>query len=159
MNASGDTTELAATIARAMQTRRATVACAESVTAGAVAQSLASAPQASEWFSGSVVAYRTPTKRTLLGVRAAQIISAECAAELASGAARLFEADAAVGITGVGGPEPEEERPAGTVHIAVVVGARVETFEHHLDGEPHQVIAQATEHALRHLLDAVSGGE
>jgi PncC family amidohydrolase len=150
---------LGESLATAVRAGGQTLACAESVTAGAVAQSLASAPQASEWFAGSVVAYRTATKRALLGVRAERIISAECAAELARGAALLFAADAALGITGVGGPDPEEERPAGTVHIAVAVGPRVETFEHHIDGAPHEVIAKGTEHALRHLLDALTSGE
>jgi PncC family amidohydrolase len=152
------TAALADQIARAVQVGRRTVACAESVTAGAIAQSLAAAPKASEWFSGSVVAYRTATKRELLNVRAERIISAECAAELATGAARLFGADIGVGITGVGGPDPEEDRPAGTVFIAVEHDGIVEAFEHGLAGEPHEVIGQATDHALRHLLDALGEG-
>jgi PncC family amidohydrolase len=150
---------LAGAVARAAQADGRTVACAESVTAGAVAQSLAAAPQASEWFAGSVVAYRTATKRELLDVRAERIISAECASELATGAARLFGADVAVGITGVGGPDPEEDRPAGTVFIAVEDGGRAEAFEHRFDGDPHEVIRQATAHALQHLRDALATGD
>jgi PncC family amidohydrolase len=156
MHAAEAADDLADRVARAAQTDGRTVACAESVTAGAVAQRLAAAPQASEWFSGSVVAYRTATKRDLLGVGAERIISAECATELAAGASRLFGADIAVGVTGVGGPDPEEDSPAGTVFIAVAeAGGRAEAFEHHLDGEPHEVIAEATAHALRHLQDAL----
>jgi PncC family amidohydrolase len=156
----GPATELAERVARTAQADGRTIACAESVTAGAVAQRLAEAPEASDWFSGSVVAYRTATKRDLLGVRAERIISAECASELAAGASRLFGADVAVGITGVGGPDPEEDRPAGTVFIAVSDdGGRAEVFEHRFDGEPHEVVAQATAHALRHLHDAVAAGK
>ncbi|MGN6502531.1 MAG: CinA family protein [Pseudolysinimonas sp.] len=155
-----DEPDLAEEVARAAQADGRTVACAESVTAGAVAQRLAAAPRASDWFSGGVVAYRTATKRDLLGVRAERIISAECASELAMGAVRLFGADIAVGVTGVGGPGPEEERPAGTVFIAVAgAGGRAEAFEHHLDGEPHEVIRQTTEHALQHLQDALAAGD
>lgn len=146
--------ELAHEIATAIEGSGRTVAAAESVTAGNIATALASAPDASEWFSGSVVAYRTATKRAVLRVGAAAIISHECAREMAEGALALTSADIVVSVTGVGGPDPEEGRPAGTVVICAGTSGRLRTFDHDFEGPPEQVVELATLQALRHLLDA-----
>ena len=131
-----------------------TVAAAESITAGQLATALAAAPQASEWFCASIVAYHTGMKRTLLGVTAQAIISRECAIQMAEGILERTGADLAVTTTGVGGPDPEEGRPAGTVIICAGTRDDLRTFEHHFDGPPEEVVRQATLQALRHLTEA-----
>jgi len=133
-----------------------TVAAAESVTAGQVATALAAAGDASEWFSGSVVAYRTATKRELLGVESERVITRSCAREMAEGALRLTGADLVVAITGVGGPDPEEGLPAGTVIICAGARDDLQIFDHSFEGTPEEVVRLATMHALRHLRDAVT---
>jgi PncC family amidohydrolase len=144
----------AGAVAAAAHGRDRTVAAAESVTAGLIATSLAAAPDASAWFAGSVVAYRTATKRDVLGVTAQRIISAECAREMATGVLRLTGADLAVAVTGVGGPDPEEERPAGTVIICVGTRRKQHVFEHLFDGPPENVVELSALHALQHLTGA-----
>ena len=131
-----------------------TVAAAESVTAGKVATALAAAGEASEWFSGSIVAYRTATKRELLGVESDTVISHSCAREMAEGALRLTGADLVVSITGVGGPDPEEGKPPGTVIICAGSHDALEVFDHSFDGTPEQVVQLAALQALRHLKNA-----
>jgi PncC family amidohydrolase len=145
---------IAEDIAAAAQAGGHTVAAAESVTAGQVATALAAAGEASEWFSGSVVAYRTATKRDLLGVESETIISHRCAREMAQGALRLTGADLVVSITGVGGPDPEEGKPAGTVVICAGSTDDLQTFDHAFAGSPEEVVRSATAQALRHLRDA-----
>lgn len=142
---------IANAVGAAAGSRGHSVACAESVTAGLVAQHLAAAPDASEWFAGGIVAYGTPAKRELLDVTAERIVSPACARQLATGARDLFHADIAVGITGVGGPDSEDGEPPGTVYIAVAVRDRLHEFAHRFDGPPAEVVERATEHALRHL--------
>lgn len=132
------------------------VAAAESVTAGGIGQALAAAPDASEWFAGSLVAYRTETKREVLGVTAEAIISAACAEQLVRGVLKLTGADVAVAVTGVGGPGDEEGRPAGTVFIAAGAADDIRVSEHRFDGEPEGIVRASTLHALR-LLVEVSG--
>ena len=127
------------------------VAAAESVTAGSIATALAAGESGTDWFAGSIVAYRTETKRRVLGVQAERVITPECAEEMASGAIRLTEADLAVAVTGVGGPDPEEGEPAGTVLICVRDPERVEHYRHRFEGEPASVVAQSTTAALEHL--------
>lgn len=144
----------AGAVAAAAHGRDRTVAAAESVTAGLIATSLATAPDASEWFAGSVVAYRTAAKRDVLGVEAERVISAECARQMLDGVLVLTGADLGVAVTGVGGPDPEEGQPAGTVIICVGTRHRQHVFEHLFDGPPEEVVRLSTLHALQHLTGA-----
>jgi PncC family amidohydrolase len=144
----------AGAVAAAAHGRGRTVAAAESVTAGLIATSLAAAPDASEWFVGSVVAYRTATKREVLGVRAERVISAECAREMTTGVLQLTGADLAVAVTGVGGPDPEEDQPAGTVIICVGTRRKQRLFEHLFEGAPEEIVELSALHALQHLTGA-----
>lgn len=132
------------------------VVAAESVTAGSIATALAAAPDASRWFLGSIVAYRTAMKRHLLGVSCDDLITAECARQMAEGALRLSGADLVVSVTGVGGPDPEQGHPAGTVIICAGRTGRLHIFEHAFDGPPEDVVRQATLHALHHLAEQAS---
>lgn len=152
----GPLDEAGAAVGQAAQRRGVTVAAAESVTAGTIARALASAGEASEWFEGSVVAYRTQTKRDVLGVTSEQVITPACAREMAAGALRITGADVAVAVTGVGGPDPEERRPAGTVFICVDGPHGPRDHEHHIDGDPAEVVERAAVLALQHLRDALA---
>ena len=95
------------------------IAVAESLTSGALASALGSGPDAAKWFRGGIVAYDELVKFRLLGVTPGPVVTERCARQMADGAARLFDAEIAIGVTGVGGPEPSEGKPAGTVIIAV----------------------------------------
>lgn len=128
-----------------------TVAVAESLTGGALSQALAKAGDAGEWFAGGVVAYRDVTKYRVLGVPEGPVISPEAARAMALGVLELTGADAAVAVTGVGGPGPEEGNPAGTVFMATAAAADTRDFAHVFDGDPAEVVALSVEHALRHL--------
>lgn len=144
-------------IARLAQSGGLHVVTAESITAGGIATALATAPNASDWFRGGVVVYQTELKRRLLGVTAEQIVSHECATQMAAGVLTLAEADLAVAVTGVGGPGPEEGRPPGTVIICVGGASGFTVFEHHLDGAPAEVVRLAIQHSLDHLRRAALG--
>ena len=134
-----------------------TVGTAESITAGAVATALAAAPEASEWFHGGVVAYSPRVKQDVLGVTPGPVVTDRCAREMARGAARLLEVDAAVATTGVGGPDPEEGEPPGTVYVAVVGPAGESCHRLGLAGSPEEVVDLAAERALELLLGALTG--
>ena len=107
------------------------VAVAESLTSGAVASRLGAGPEAANWFRGGIVAYDEGVKFDVLGVTPGPLVTERCAREMAEGIARLLEAEAAIGVTGVGGPEPSEGQPAGTVIVAVRIGevATSRTFD------------------------------
>jgi nicotinamide-nucleotide amidase len=105
-----------------LRKRGLTLGLAESITGGLVASRLVSVPGTSDVLKGGVVAYMTDAKRSLLGVTAEQVVSAECARQLATSARRVFGADVGLGVTGVAGPEEQEGQPAGTVFFGLAVG-------------------------------------
>ena len=97
--------------------------CAESLTGGSLGARIASVPGASEWFRGSIVAYATDVKSSVLGVPASVLeqcgpVSVETAQAMALGARERLGADVGVATTGVAGPA-EQGKPVGTVVLAV----------------------------------------
>jgi nicotinamide-nucleotide amidase len=143
-------------IGRMAQDRSMRIAAAESLTSGAIASALGRGEEASEWFAGGVVAYAESVKRDVLGVTATSVLTAQCARELATGVARLLDADVAVAVTGVGGPDPEEGLPPGTVYAAVSVGETVTDAAWRFDGDPSAVVEQTVLAALRLVRDALA---
>jgi nicotinamide-nucleotide amidase len=128
-----------------LRKRGLTLALAESITGGLVASRLVSVPGTSEVLKGGVVAYMTDVKRSVLGVTAEKVVSAECAEQLATAARRMFEADVGLGVTGVAGPEEQEGQPPGTVFFGLAIGdARAEAVGTQLPGQREMVRQFAT---------------
>jgi nicotinamide-nucleotide amidase len=147
-----DTDRLGERIAEAAKTLGVSIGAAESLTSGAVGVALGKAPDASEWFAGSVVAYDASVKFDVLGVDPGPVITARAAEQMARGALRVLGADYAVAVTGAGGPGPEEGRPSGTVFVAVATDDAVEVGEHHFDGDPVEVVEATVHEAVAALL-------
>jgi nicotinamide-nucleotide amidase len=143
-------------IAEALVRMRRTAAAAESLTGGNISAALSAIEGASDWFLGGVVAYAEEIKYALLGVDRGPVINARSAVQMAEGVARLLDADFAVATTGVGGPAPQEDIPQGTVYVAVVTPDRSDVREYRFDGDPGEVVAQATRQALDDLAAAVA---
>ena len=131
------------------------LATAESVTAGLVANRAAQAPNATDWLLGGLVAWSSEVKQKQLGVPPGPVVNAVTAEQMARGVADMLGADVAVSTTGVGGPDPEEGHPAGTVFVGVLVDGEVSTHELHLDGEPEDVCTGAADAALSLVVEAL----
>ncbi|GAA2442778.1 CinA family protein [Agromyces soli] len=149
----GEIERLAQEVAVEAGRRGLRIGAAESLTSGAIAVALGKADDASEWFAGSIVAYEASVKFELLGVTPGPVVTARAAEQMATGARERLGADAAVAVTGVGGPGEEEGRPAGTVYVAAALGDRVHVGEHHFDGDPAEVVAATVRAALAALLE------
>ncbi|MDP3892312.1 CinA family protein [Nocardioides sp.] len=132
------------------------VACAESLTAGGVASALARGDNASSWLRGAVVAYASEVKFEVLDVPDGPVVTAACATQMAVSVAEQLRADASVATTGVGGPDPQEGEPAGTVYIATSVHGRTHAVRHEFDGDPASIIEQTIEAALTQLATALT---
>ena len=85
-----------------------TLAVAESLTGGLLASAFARASGSSEWFRGGIVAYSSAVKYDLLDVPGGPVVSEAAAVAMARAAGRLLNADVAVAVTGVGGPDPHD---------------------------------------------------
>jgi nicotinamide-nucleotide amidase len=110
--------------------RNLTIVTAESCTAGKLSVLLSEAPGAGEHLHGSFVTYTKANKVKVLGVesgllRAKGAVCREVAVAMAEGALHRSPADVAVAITGVAGPDPDEDgNPVGLVCIAVARDGR-----------------------------------
>ena len=100
-----------------------TVAVGESCTGGLLSNAFTDIPGASQIFAGGVVCYNTAAKVEMLGVpdsliRQHGVVSAECAAAMATGVSEKFSTDYGIGITGIAGPGGGTcSCPVGTVFI------------------------------------------
>jgi nicotinamide-nucleotide amidase len=113
-----------------------TLGLAESLTGGLVGSRISDAPGSSEIFRGSIVSYATDIKRSVLGVTAENVVSAECAMQMAEGARRILGADVGLAVTGVAGPTGQEGQPVGTVFFGVALpGQEPEALHARLPGD------------------------
>ena len=140
----------------------ATIATAESLTGGALADLLSASPGASETFLGGVVCYASEAKQKVLHVgeqtvAAHGVVSPECALEMAHGVRSLFGTDWGVSTTGVAGPTEQEGKPVGLVFVAMAgpQGARCE--ELHLHGDRAEIRHQTCLRAAVLTLESVAG--
>lgn len=139
--------------------RGMTVAVAESLTGGMLSAALTRAPGSSVTFRGGLVVYATDLKAILGGVPQPLLdaqgpVSAEVAAALAGGVRSRLGADIGIGITGVAGPDPVGEHPAGTVFVAVAGADFVDVSRAALAGSRSEIREQGVDAALS-LLKAV----
>lgn len=153
-----DADQLAVRIADALRSSSVTVAVAESLTGGSLAARLAAAPDSSEWFRGGIVAYSSDVKHDLLAVPPGPVVSAPSAVAMATTTRRLLGATIAAAVTGVGGPDPQDDQPPGTVFAALASGDDVRWERWSLDGEPDEIVEATCERALRWILDACPPG-
>lgn len=141
-----------------------TLAVAESCSGGLLAHRVTREPGSSAYFLGGVVAYSNELKEKLLGVphdllaqRGA--VSAETARAMAEGVRLLTGADIGVSITGIAGPAGgSEEKPVGTVHMALALAGNIRDYFFLFRGDRGQIQKQASQSALdlvrRCLLDS-----
>ncbi|MEU5404246.1 CinA family protein [Streptomyces sp. NPDC005963] len=114
----------AAEILTMLAERGQTLAVAESLTGGLVAAELTAVPGASAVLRGSVTAYATELKHTVLDVEADLLeargaVDVQVARQMAAGVRTLLGASWGIATTGVAGPEPQDGKPVGTVYVAV----------------------------------------
>jgi PncC family amidohydrolase len=147
--------DLATEVGRLVTERGWTVAVAESLTGGLLVQALARVDGSSEWLAGGVVAYSRDVKHRLLAVSSEKVVSAAAAAEMATGVRTLLRAGAAVAVTGVAGPDPQDGEPPGTVWLGVDLGDGPTSTPLRTGGTPAEICGDAVAASLRLLLDAL----
>ncbi len=103
--------------------RNLAVATMESLTGGLIASALTDVHDSSAHFIGGIVSYSTMLKEQM-GVphdlmERHGVISEETARAMAYAVRKFLHADIGLGITGVAGPDKQENQPVGTVYIAI----------------------------------------
>ncbi|MGI9265584.1 MAG: CinA family protein [Gammaproteobacteria bacterium] len=139
------------------------LATAESCTGGWIAKVLTDIPGSSDWFGYGIVSYSNQAKQELLDVPIDVLIEHGAVSEavvraMAEGAIRHGDADLAVSVSGIAGPDGgTEDKPVGTVWFAWAVlddeGLRSFATEHRFAGGRDEVRRQTVLIALERLLE------
>lgn len=152
-------------IATALLERGATVATAESCTAGLLAARIADRAGSSSYLIGGFVTYANSAKVTEVGVPEELLervgaVSEEVAVAMAQGARARLGTTYGLSTTGVAGPGGgTPDKPVGRVHIAVVTADRTWQRRLQLDGDRAAVRAQTVTETLRLLQTALTDAQ
>src|SRR5579863_2562578 len=114
---------LQAVVGNLLQTRQQSLAVMESLTGGLLSSTITDVPNSSKHFIGGIVAYSVQLKEQM-GVPHEIIeqygtISEQTACAMAHAVREQLDTDFGIGLTGVAGPDAQEGKPVGTVHIAI----------------------------------------
>ena len=135
------------------------LATAESLTGGLIGGSITAVPGASKVYAGGIVSYTNQVKHALLGVSWEDLntfgaVSAPVAKAMALGAKKALEADVAVSVTGLAGPDGDEfGHPVGTVFIGYADATTALAREYHFSGDREQVRQQTVRAAMELVLE------
>lgn len=144
-------------IAERLMATGKSVSCAESCTGGLLAAEFTRLPGSSAWFHMSWVTYSNEAKQRLLGVLPHTLethgaVSEETVREMADGALRLANADYALSISGIAGPDGgSAQKPVGTVCFGLATRQTSFARRMHFTGDRDAVRAQAVAFALQWL--------
>ena len=138
------------------------VCTAESCTGGLIAKTFTDLAGSSDWFERGFVTYSNQAKNEMLAVPLSVIedygaVSEAVATAMASGALRHSRADYSVAVTGVAGPGGgSDEKPVGTVWIALASAEQMLAKRYQFDGDRQAVRAATLVAAITALLDFVA---
>lgn len=142
------------------------LALAESCTGGLLGSKITSLARSSDFFNGGIISYHNSVKIDILGVKENVLgssgpgaVSKECAEQMAQGARRIIkgkdkkESDIGVSITGTAGPGGgTDEKPVGTVFIALSNKTKTFTEKLSLIGERNEIREQSALMAIRLII-------
>ena len=151
-----DDDTLAGVVVSRLRAAGQTVAVAESLTAGLLGAALTEPAGSSAAFRGGVQVYATDLKAALAGVPPQVLaehgaVSEPTARAMAEGVRQRLDADWGIALTGVAGPDPQEDHPPGTVHAAVAGPDATTARRVRLPGDRSRVRALAVAVALDQL--------
>lgn len=153
--------EMEEVVGRLLAEKGKTLSVAESCTGGLIGHRLTNVPGSSAYFQGGVISYSNAAKVDLLQVspKALEVhgaVSSQTAEEMARGVRRRMKSDLGLAVTGIAGPDGgTEEKPVGTVHIALASPDKTESRRYRFWGRRQQVKLNTSTMALdwvrRHL--------
>jgi nicotinamide-nucleotide amidase len=106
---------------------------AESCTGGYLAHLITSIAGSSNYYKGSIIAYANEVKESALGVNPSTLenhgaVSEETIIEMAKGVQAKLGVDIGIATSGIAGPDGgTEDKPVGTIWIAIAIGDEVKT--------------------------------
>ena len=154
---------LAGEVAALLAEQKLTLAVAESCTGGALCQALTDIPGSSAWFDRGFITYSNQAKLEMLGVSSTLLeqygaVSFEAARAMVEGVHGQSNAELAIAITGIAGPDGgTAEKPVGTVFFGIgQKGQAVKIDKRRFKGDRSEVRARSVEFVLKALLKTLT---
>jgi nicotinamide-nucleotide amidase len=153
-----DITQLAQLLGNKLSAKGWQISCAESCTGGGVGYAITSISGSSAWFKKGFITYSNDAKQDLLGVSEDTLtkhgaVSAATVEEMAAGAAKNANADVAIAISGIAGPDGgTPDKPVGTVWFGFYINGQNICQKMQIDGDRQAVRIKAIEFALSNTL-------
>ena len=136
-----------------------TLVTAESCTGGGIGAALTGISGSSKVYKGGIISYTNWVKHHLLGVDETLMeeigaVSAPVAEAMARGARDALQADVAVSVTGLAGPDGDEfGNPVGTVYIGYCDEKANFSKKFFFDGSRQEIREKAIMEALKMVLE------
>jgi nicotinamide-nucleotide amidase len=152
-----ETPSLAEVVSRLLREKKQTLALAESCTGGYISSMFTSIAGASEVFKGAIIPYTNKAKHDLLEVdeplfNTVGAVSKECVEQLAQNVLKKFGSDYSLSVSGIAGPTGgTEEKPVGTVWIAVASKEKTLAFKFIFGDNRQRNIIMTSNYALNTL--------
>lgn len=150
--------QLSEDIGARLRQRGATVTAAESCTGGWIAKVLTDIAGSSAWFERGFVTYSNEAKAQMIGVQPSTLtrwgaVSEQVVSEMAAGALQAADADYAMSVSGIAGPDGgSAEKPVGTVWFGFASrGGQGVARVQHFSGDREAVRRQSVTYALETL--------
>ncbi|SFT52609.1 competence/damage-inducible protein cinA [Lishizhenia tianjinensis] len=134
-----------------------TVGAIESCTGGELSAKFVSIAGSSAYYLGSLVTYTDALKQKMVGVQKETLVkhgavSEQTVIEMAEGGRKVLDTDYAIAISGIAGPDGgTEEKPVGTVWMAIASEQGTQTRCLHLGSNRSRNIQITVQHALNTL--------
>ena len=136
-----------------------TLVTAESCTGGGIGAAITAVPGSSAVYKGGIISYCNELKNSILRVDASSLeeygaVSAPVAESMALGARMVLQADIAVSVTGLAGPDGDDfGYPVGTVFVGYSDAQQTLSRKYRIPGDRENVRQQATIAALKLILE------
>lgn len=141
------------------------ISVAESCTSGLIASKITSISGCSAYFKGGIIAYQNEIKVNFLSVSQSMIdekteVSSEVVEQMALNVKDKFKSDFSVATSGYAGPlGGTKKNPVGTVFIAIATQSDIISNKLYFSGIRESVVNQATDEALRILIEKIKKEE
>lgn len=143
--------------------KKFSIAVAESCTGGLISHRITNIPGSSDYFDRGVIVYSNTSKTQMLGVPKLIIesfgaVSYETAKAMAEGVKKVGGSDLGLAVTGIAGPKGgTPSKPVGLVFIGLASHKPTIVREFRFSGTREEIKYQASEEALKLMLEFSSG--
>lgn len=162
MDLSNSIQQLAAQLGASLANNKLRITTAESCTGGGICYAMTDTPGSSQYIDRCYITYSNQSKTEMLGVSEHTVqkhgaVSEQTVREMVTGAAIAADAEVAIAVSGIAGPEGgSDDKPVGTVWFGFKVLDTVTVEQCIFAGDRAKVREQAIEFALKNTIALVN---